>query len=120
MMIRIGVQPAGEEPNQHIVHMAAWVSHTTTIYEVPTKSKSGQCSRDEVLAPSNHLARPSSWCLILPPLNHLEICCLILTPLNHLEAGRERFNKVVTGLLSLPGPIIPTCGQYKSKLVHRG
>jgi hypothetical protein len=30
------------------------------------------------------------------------------------------FDKVVTGLLGLPGPINSICDQYKSKLVHRG
>jgi hypothetical protein len=58
---QIDIQPTREEPDQHVVHMAHRVPHTTTVREVPTKSKSGLCFRDEVLAPSNHLARPSSW-----------------------------------------------------------
>jgi hypothetical protein len=69
--------------------------------------KLGLCSWDEVLAPSDRPVRPSFWCPILPPLNHLEV-------------GREWFDKVVTGLLGLSGPINPICGQYKSKLVHQG
>jgi hypothetical protein len=103
---RIDIHLAGEEPDQHIVRVTHGVSRTTTVCEVPTKSKSGLCSRDEVLAPDDRPARPSSWCLILPPLNHL-------------KAGRERFDKVVTGLLGLPGLINPTCAQYKSKLAIR-
>jgi hypothetical protein len=60
-MIRIDIHPKGEEPDQHIVCLASRVSCTTTICEVPTKSKLGPCSRDEVLAPSDHPAWPSSW-----------------------------------------------------------
>jgi hypothetical protein len=58
--IRIGVHPAGEEPNQHVVRMAPWDSHTTIFREVPIRSKSGLYSRDEVLTLSNRPARPSS------------------------------------------------------------
>jgi hypothetical protein len=106
--IQIGVHLIGEEPDQHIVCVALRVSRMATIPEVPTMSKSGLCSRDEVLAPSDRPAWQS-------------FRCLILLPLNHLEAGQERFDKVVTGLLGLPGPINSICGgQYKSKLVHRG
>jgi hypothetical protein len=53
---RIEIHPAGEEPNQHIVRVTPEVSHTTTICEVPTKSKLSPCSWDEVLASSD--ARP--------------------------------------------------------------
>jgi hypothetical protein len=60
-VIRIGVHPAGEEPNQHVVRVASLVSRATTIREVPTKSNLGPYSRDEVLAPSDHPVRPSSW-----------------------------------------------------------
>jgi hypothetical protein len=59
--IRISVHPAGKEPNQHVIRVTPGVSRTTTIREVPTKSKSGLCSWDEVWAPSDHLARLSSW-----------------------------------------------------------
>jgi hypothetical protein len=39
------------------------------------------------------------------------------SPSNKPPRSREgRFNKVVIGLLGLPSPINPTCGQYKSKL----
>jgi hypothetical protein len=60
-MIRIGVHPAGEEPNQYVIRLASRFSRTTTVREVPTKSKLGPCSRDEVLAPSHRPARPSFW-----------------------------------------------------------
>jgi hypothetical protein len=60
-MIRIGVHPTGEEPDQHVILVATWVSRTTTVRKVPTRSKSGLCSRDEVLAPSDRPARLSSW-----------------------------------------------------------
>jgi hypothetical protein len=60
-VIRIGVQPAGKEPDQYVVRLASRVSHMTTVRKVPTKSKLGPCSRDEVLAPSDRPARPSSW-----------------------------------------------------------
>jgi hypothetical protein len=59
-VIQISVHPAGEEPDQHIVHMAPWVSRTTTVRKVSTRSKSGPCSRYEVLAPSDRPAWPSS------------------------------------------------------------
>jgi hypothetical protein len=37
MVIRIDVHPTGEEPDQHDIRAAPWVSHMTTIREVPTK-----------------------------------------------------------------------------------
>jgi hypothetical protein len=52
-VIRIDINPVGEEPNQHVVPVALGVSCMTTVREVPTNSKSGPCSRDEVLAPSD-------------------------------------------------------------------
>jgi hypothetical protein len=61
VVIQIGVHPAGEEPNQHVIHMAPQVSPTTTFREVPTKPKSRPCSQGEVLPPSDHSAWPSSW-----------------------------------------------------------
>jgi hypothetical protein len=61
VVIQIGIHPTGEEPNQHVVRVAPQVSRRTTVHEVPTRSKSGPCSRDEVLAPSDRPARPSSW-----------------------------------------------------------
>jgi hypothetical protein len=51
MVIQIGVHPAGEEPNQHVIHVASRVSHTTNIREVSTKLNLGPYSWDEVLAP---------------------------------------------------------------------
>jgi hypothetical protein len=59
--IQTGVHPAGEEPNQHVVRAAHRVSRMTTIRKVPTRLKLGPCSWDEVLAPSDHPDRPSSW-----------------------------------------------------------
>jgi hypothetical protein len=103
MVNRIGVHPAGEEPNQYVVRVTPRVSHMTTVREFSTKSKSGLCSWDEVLAPSDcpngcHPGLPHSLS-------------------NKLPQSREgQFDKVVTRLLGLPGPINPTCGQYKSKL----
>jgi hypothetical protein len=61
MMIQIGVHLAREEPNRHIIHVAPGVSRMTNTRKVPTKSNLGPCSRDEVLASSDSLARPSSW-----------------------------------------------------------
>jgi hypothetical protein len=61
MTIRIGVHPTGKEPDQQIVRLASWVSRTTTICEVPTKSKLGPYFWDEALASSDRPARPSSW-----------------------------------------------------------
>jgi hypothetical protein len=54
--IQISVHHAGEEPDRYVVRVAPGVSHMTTVCEVPNKSKSGLCSRDDVLASSN--ARP--------------------------------------------------------------
>jgi hypothetical protein len=60
MVIQIGVQSVGEEHDQHVVHVASRVSCMTTIRKVPTKSKRGPSSWDEVLAPSDRPARSSS------------------------------------------------------------
>jgi hypothetical protein len=65
-VIRIGVQPAGKEPDQYVVRMASRVSCMTTVREVPTKSKLGPCSQDEVLAPSDRPTRSSSWAAYSP------------------------------------------------------
>jgi hypothetical protein len=61
VMIQISVHLAREEPNRHIIHVAPGVSRMTNTRKVPTKSNLGPCSRDEVLASSDSLARPSSW-----------------------------------------------------------
>jgi hypothetical protein len=61
MVTRIDIHHIGEEPNQHVIHVAPMVSRTTTIREVSTKSKSVPCSWDEVLAPSDRSAQPLSW-----------------------------------------------------------
>jgi hypothetical protein len=54
VITRIDIHIAWEEPDQHVVHATPEVLRTTTIREVATKSKSGICSEDEVLAPSNN------------------------------------------------------------------
>jgi hypothetical protein len=59
--IQIGVHPVGVEPDQHVVHVVPRVLRTTTIHEVPTRSKLGPCSQDEVPATSDHSDRSSSW-----------------------------------------------------------
>jgi hypothetical protein len=33
VVIQIDVHPAGDEPDQHIVRLASWVSHMTTVRE---------------------------------------------------------------------------------------
>jgi hypothetical protein len=58
---QIDRHPAGEEPDQHIIHVAPGVPCTTTVRKVPIKSKLGPWSQDEVSAPSDRLTRPSSW-----------------------------------------------------------
>jgi hypothetical protein len=106
-VIRIGVHPAGEESDQHVIRVAPRVSCTTTVREVLIKPKSGLCSRDEVLALSDCPTQLSSWRLILPPPNHL-------------EAGPERFDKVVTRLLGLLGPIKPNMRPVQIKACPSG
>jgi hypothetical protein len=92
--IWIDIRPVGEESDRHIVRVAPGVSHTTAIGKVPTKSKSGLYSQDEVLATNN--ARPGRH------------SGLPQSPSNKLPQSREgQFNEVVTGLLGLPGPIKP-------------
>jgi hypothetical protein len=89
---QIDIHPPSKEHDRHVIHVALGVSRTTTIGEVPTKSKLGLCSRDEVLAPSD--ARSSL---------HTE---MPHSPSNKPPRSREgRFDKVVPGLLDLPGPI---------------
>jgi hypothetical protein len=79
----------------------------TTVCEVPTKSKSGLYSWDEFLAPSDALATRH------PGLPH--------SPANKPPRSREgRFNKVVTGLLVLPGPIKPHNWIVQMKVCHQG
>jgi hypothetical protein len=88
----------------------AWpprVSRTIIVREVPTKSKSGLCSRDEVLAPSN------AWSGRHPGLSH--------SPSNKPPLSREGwFDKVVTGLLGLSAPIKPDKWSVQIKACHRG
>jgi hypothetical protein len=60
-VIRIGMHLVGEEHDQHVIRVAHRVSCTTTFRGLPTRLKSGICSRDEILAPSDRPARPSFW-----------------------------------------------------------
>jgi hypothetical protein len=53
MMTQIDIYPTEEEPDQHVVRTAFGVLRMTTIHKVPTKSKLGPCSWDEVLPPSD-------------------------------------------------------------------
>jgi hypothetical protein len=107
-VIRIGVHLAAEKSNQHVVCLASRVSHMTTVHEVPTKLKLGPCSWDEVLPPSDHSARPSSW-------------AASFSLQQTTSRSREgRFDVVLTRLLGLLGPINPIYSQYKSNPVYRG
>jgi hypothetical protein len=96
MAIQIGVHLVGEEPDRHILRVAPGVSHMKTFYEVPTKSKSGICSRDEVLAPSD--AQPG----------------------RHPRLPHSPSNKVVPGLLGLLSHIKPDKWSLQIKACHRG
>jgi hypothetical protein len=80
------------ETRQHIVRAPSPASRTITFHEVPTRSKAGPCTRDEVLVPSNSSARPSSW-LPHPPS---------IKPPWSREVW---FDKLVTKILSLSDPI---------------
>jgi hypothetical protein len=55
-VIQIDIHHAVEEPDQHVICVTPEVSCTTIACEVPIKLKSGLCSQDEILAPSD--ARP--------------------------------------------------------------
>jgi hypothetical protein len=92
MAIQIGVHPTGEEPDQLTIRVTPGVSRTITICEVPTNSKLVPYSWDEVLAPSD--TRPGHH----PGLPHSRSN-------KPLQSRGVRFDKVVTGLLSLPPPI---------------
>jgi hypothetical protein len=105
-VIQIDIHLVGKEPDWHIVRVAPGVSRTTTVGEVYTKSKSGLCSRDEVLAPSD--ARLG---------HHLE---LPHSPSNKPPQSREgQFDKVVPGLLGLSCPIKPDMRPVQIKACHR-
>jgi hypothetical protein len=104
---RINIHSTREEPDQHTIRVTARVSRTITICEVPTNSKLGLCTEGEVLAPSD--ARPSRH----PRLPH--------SPSNRPPRSREVwFDKVVTGLLGLPGPIKPNMWSVQIKACHWG
>jgi hypothetical protein len=106
-MIQIGVHLIGEELDQHIIRLAPQVSRMTIVCEVPTKLK---------LAPA---PRMKSWPLEIvrldrhPGLPH--------SPSNKQPRSREGwFDKVVTGLLGLPGLIKPDKWSVQIKACHRG
>jgi hypothetical protein len=83
------------------------VSRTTTIREVPTRSKSVPCSRYKVLSPSD--TRPGYH----PGLPH--------SPSNKPPQSRGvQFDKVVTGLLGLSSPIKFDMRPVQIKACHRG
>jgi hypothetical protein len=82
-----------------------WMKHPGHTYRgfVPAISERGMTSWPPVIIqPSCHTGLPHSPSS-KPPWSRV-----------------VRFYKIVTKLLGLPGPINPTCGQYKSKIVHQG
>jgi hypothetical protein len=86
--------------------VAIGVSHMTIVGEVPTKSKSGLCFRDEVFALTD--ARQDRH----PRLPH--------SPSNKPPRSREgRFDKVVPRLLGLSGPIKPDMQPVQIKICHQ-
>jgi hypothetical protein len=90
MVSCFGVHPTGGQPDNTLY--ACPLRHHVQFHIVPTRSKVGPCTRDEVLVPSNSSARPSSW------LPH--------PPSIKLPWSREVwFNKVVTKILGLSDPI---------------
>jgi hypothetical protein len=106
-VIQIDVHPAKEEPDRQVVRVALRVSRMTTVGEVPTKSKSGLCFRNEVFALTD--ARLGHH----PGLPH--------SPSNKPPRSREeRFDKIVLGLLGLSGPIKPDMQPVQIKICHRG
>jgi hypothetical protein len=106
-VIWIGVHLAGEEPDQYVVHLVSRVSRTTTVHGVPTKSKLGPCSQDDVLAPNDRLAQLSSWA-----------ASFSLQQTTSKQGGMIWQSSYLAARFI--GPINPTCIQYKSKLIHRG
>jgi hypothetical protein len=89
---------------------------TNTSYAWPLESHIRQSSMKSLLSQNQVSALGiMSWLLaIIRPGRHPR---LPHSPSDKPPQSREgRFDKVVTGLLGLPGPINPTCGQYKSSL----
>jgi hypothetical protein len=105
-VIQSGVHPAGEEPDQHAERVVPWDSRMTIVCKVPTKLKSGPA------------LRMKSWPLaIVQPGHHLR---LPHSPSNKPPRSKEvRFDKVVTKLLGLLGPIKPDMRSVEIKIVHR-
>jgi hypothetical protein len=91
---------------------------TNTSYAWPLGSHVRQSSVKFLLS-QNWAPTPGmkSWPLAIVRLDHHH--GLPHSPSNKPPRSREvQFDKVITGLLGLLGPINPTCGQYKSKVVH--
>jgi hypothetical protein len=107
MVTRIHIHPAGEEPDQHAIRTTLRVSRLTSVCEVPTKSKLGPFSWDEVLAPA------ITWPDRCRGLPH--------SPSNKPPCSRDvRFNNVVTWLLGLSGPIKLDMWRVEIKACNRG
>jgi hypothetical protein len=97
MTTQIDIHPAGEEPDQHAVRTTHRVPRTTTICEVPTKSKLVPCSWVK------------SWLLASFPLQQTS-----------LKQG-VRFGEVLKRLLGLPGHIKTRHAvSTQLKTCHRG
>jgi hypothetical protein len=94
---QIDIHHIGEEPDQHVVRTASRASCTTIVCEIPTKSW-----LPTIVRPSRH-----------PKLPH--------SPFNKPPWSREvQFDKVVTGLLGLPGPIKLDMRSVQIKTCHWG
>jgi hypothetical protein len=93
-IIRIGIHTVGEEPDQHVLRVAPRVS----VQQPSTKSLLGRNQTPTL--------RMKSWLpAIVRPSRHPR---LPHSPSTKPPKSREvRFDKVVTELLGLPGPIKP-------------
>jgi hypothetical protein len=95
-------------------------NQTNTLYAWPLGSNVRQMFAKSLLSQNWAPApRMKSWPpVIVRPDRHPR---LPHSSSNKPPRSREgRFDKIVTWPLGLLGPINLTCGQYKSKLVHRG
>jgi hypothetical protein len=108
VVIRTGIHPIGEEPDDHVICVAPRVSRTTTMHEVPTRSKLGLYSRDEVLTPSDC---PTAWA---------SSCVSHSSSNKPPQSRKRRFDKVVTKLLCLPGSIKPDMRSVQIKACPLG
>jgi hypothetical protein len=108
MVIWIDVHPTGEEPDQHDIRAAPWVSH------IRQPSAKSLLSQTRVSAHGMKSWLPAIiWSNHHPGLPH--------SPSNKPHRSREwRIDKVDTKLLRLPNPIIPDMLSVQLKLVHWG